>query len=291
MSAESSFRQAGDRMLEHHGVEVSVSAIREMTLRNAQKSKKILSKERKTSLETGSDLVNLEMDGVMVPTVEYEDSKDRRKAKTLQWKEIKVGAIQDPKCVEPKFACSMEGADALGDRLIIQMHGLVGSFIPNIHGLADGALWTIEQGERIGGSRYGHLIDFYHLSEYLSDAFEGDSKKALMLKRSQQEVRLGEIQKVAKRLKRRQKLNPKHEGIMKCLKYIKNRPGQFKYKEAIEKDLPIGSGLIESTNRSLIQKRLKIPGAWWLAENADDMAQLRTLRANGFWEELWEEAA
>ena len=53
------------------------------------------------------------------------------------------------------------------------------------------------------------------------------------------------------------------------------------------KELPIGSGKVESTHRSLIQRRLKIPGAWWLRENAHAMANLRTLRANGGWELLW----
>lgn len=36
---------------------------------------------------------------------------------------------------------------------------------------------------------------------------------------------------------------------------------QFKYKEALAAELPIGSGEIESGNGSVVQKRLKIPGA------------------------------
>jgi len=64
------------------------------------------------------------------------------------------------------------------------------------------------------------------------------------------------------------------------LRYIKNRRHQFAYKEALAKELPIGSGMIESTNRSLIQKRLKLPGAWWLLKNANNMARLRALRGN-----------
>jgi len=72
-------------------------------------------------------------------------------------------------------------------------------------------------------------------------------------------------------------------------KYIENRPGQFHYHEAIKRDLPIGSGKIESTHRSLMQKRLKKPGTWWLRENAEKIADLRTLRENGGWELLWQQ--
>ena len=34
------------------------------------------------------------------------------------------------------------------------------------------------------------------------------------------------------------------------------------YKAALDQDLPIGPGRVESGNRSVIQRRLKLPGAW-----------------------------
>ena len=39
-----------------------------------------------------------------------------------------------------------------------------------VHGVGDGALWIPEQGEKIAGQQYKHLIDLYHLCEYLADA-------------------------------------------------------------------------------------------------------------------------
>ena len=72
-----------------------------------------------------------------------------------------------------------------------------------------------------------------------------------------------------------------------CHRYIRNSPGQFDYKEAEAANLPIGSGEIESANRSVVQTRLKLPGAWWKPECAHDMLNLRTLRANGGWDEYW----
>ncbi len=54
-----------------------------------------------------------------------------------------------------------------------------------------------------------------------------------------------------------------------------------------QQDLPIGSGEIESAHRYLIQKRLKLPGAWWLAVNAENMLALRVNRANGEWHNYW----
>ena len=112
-----------------------------------------------------------------------------------------------------------------------------------------------------------------------------------MVSRCKVEAKQGNIKKVVRRLYRELKKAPGHEGIISCLKYIRNRPGQFQYDVAASKGLPIGSGSVESTNRSLIQKRIKIPGAWWLRENAEILAHLRVLRTNGQWEKLWRNAA
>jgi hypothetical protein len=61
----------------------------------------------------------------------------------------------------------------------------------------------------------------------------------------------------------------------------------LKYREALAEGLPIGSGEIESAHRYVAQKRLKLPGAWWLVEHAEHMLALRINRLNGDWETYW----
>jgi len=56
----------------------------------------------------------------------------------------------------------------------------------------------------------------------------------------------------------------------------------------LENGLPIGSGEIESAHRYIIQRRLKLVGAWWKADNVKSMLSLRVLRANGDWNNYWE---
>jgi hypothetical protein len=43
----------------------------------------------------------------------------------------------------------------------------------------------------------------------------------------------------------------------------------------VAKDLPIGSGEIESAHRYIAQQRLKRPGAWWRVKHAEYMFELR----------------
>jgi len=83
---------------------------------------------------------------------------------------------------------------------------------------------------------------------------------------------------------------PKEEASIRALmRYVNNRPGQFDYPNAIKNGLPIGSGQIESSHRHLIQKRLKISGAWWKKQNADSMLQLRVARKNQKWKDYWKQ--
>ena len=76
--------------------------------------------------------------------------------------------------------------------------------------------------------------------------------------------------------------------VRACYRYLNNRPDQLDYQGALEKGLPIGSGEIESAHRYVIQKRLKLSGAGWKAENINPMLALRVVRANEEWDQYWD---
>lgn len=71
-------------------------------------------------------------------------------------------------------------------------------------------------------------------------------------------------------------------------RYIRNRLSQLDYHGAIRRGLPIGSGEIESAHRYVIQKRLKLSGAWWTPDNVEAMLALRLNRANREWGAYWQ---
>ena len=72
-----------------------------------------------------------------------------------------------------------------------------------------------------------------------------------------------------------------------CHRYLGARKDQSNYREALAEGLPIGSGEIESAHRHVAQKHLKLPGAWWLVENAEYMLAPRINRLNGDWDGYW----
>ncbi|TXK93595.1 hypothetical protein BMR10_15365, partial [Methylococcaceae bacterium CS4] len=48
---------------------------------------------------------------------------------------------------------------------------------------------------------------------------------------------------------------------------------------------------LKSAHRYVIQKRLKLSGAWWKSENVESMLALRVVRGNEQWDEYWRNLA
>jgi hypothetical protein len=80
------------------------------------------------------------------------------------------------------------------------------------------------------------------------------------------------------------------DPVTACDRYLRNRLDYLDYQGAIQQDLPIGSGEIESAHRYIIQQRLKRPGAWWSPAHVEAMLALRLNRANHEWEAYWQRA-
>ena len=228
-----------------------------------------------------------------MPVVEiFVGNGDKRKKRNLLWKEFRLGAIQIFGAVNWTYAVAHGSTEAVGNGLAKIAERVGFGNKTRVHGLGDGAPWVQEQMERVFGCQMEFMVDFFHLCEYLSAAADvfGEQKEEWM-KRTADRLKQGKIATILKELKEEQKQCSDHEGVMKCIRYIENRPSQFSYDKAIAKGLPIGSGKIESSHRNIIQQRMKKPGAWWKPETAEAMIHLRVLRANGDWNEFWEEEA
>ncbi len=99
-----------------------------------------------------------------------------------------------------------------------------------------------------------------------------------MLKESKSDEVLAELQLLAL-------ASGQQEG---AIRYMSNRSSQLDYLEATQAELPIGSGMIESGHRHVLQRRLKIPGTGTMA-NAEHRA--RIVRKNDGLDRYWQELA
>ena len=173
---------------------------------------------------------------------------------------------------------------------------LVWGLIPGrVHGLGDGAPWIAEQMECQFGAQGRYLIDFHHLCGYLAGAAStcAPEQPKRWLSAQKERLKSGELAAVMAELDAHREADTAsgETPLRDACRYIANRPGQFDYPRALVAQLPIGSGEVESAHRFVIQKRLKLPGAWWCPDNAQAMLNLRCLRANHRWNDYWDKTA
>jgi hypothetical protein len=72
-----------------------------------------------------------------------------------------------------------------------------------------------------------------------------------------------------------------------ALGYLEPRLAQLQYPTFRAQGYPIGSGIVESANKVVVQDRLKGSGMHWAPDHVDPMLALRTIVCADRWEEAW----
>jgi hypothetical protein len=162
--------------------------------------------------------------------------------------------------------------------------------------LCDGApdLWAAldaQMNATMLGVAPHRLIDLWHLLEKLGKAavvIDGSSAEA-MVKRWRMRLLnssiaastiLAELKASGREKVRVGKSRPVHEAIT----YILNHADRMDYASTRKAGLPLGSGNVEATCKSLFEIRLKRPGARWHDETGEHIVQLRALALSNRWD-------
>lgn len=142
------------------------------------------------------------------------------------------------------------------------------------------------------------IVDFYHASEYVAKASKivnaKEQKEWLnsachALKNDQYSaLAILEEMKILKKKKRIPKKTK--EDLESAITYFTNHHQQMNYSQAINNNIPIGSGVTESACKVIVKQRLSISGARWSHCGANNMLRLRAINAtDGRWEQFWTE--
>ena len=296
LGADLPFAQAAGKLQEHYGVALSPSTIRQVTEGHAQALVADGDDELAWPTAAGVATVIAEIDGGMVPLVEVDPERpDRRQGKRLLWKEVKLSLAHAHGSTTRVYGATLGGGVEVAGQQLLACAITAGlGANSQVHALGDGAVWIADQVAARFGTQGTYTVDFFHVCDYLADAAKGcapDDPKTWL-----------EIQK--KRLKSNQSslvlaalseaLEPAtvpdaDAPVRACHRYLSNRLDHLDYQDALAKNLPIGSGEIESAHRYVVQQRLKRPGAWWTPDNAEAMLALRVTRANGQWSAYWQD--
>ena len=305
--AEKSFGPAGRQLQEHYGVELHRSSIREVVLQQAGRAAGLVEGEDREatasyaaqrSYRLGKPWLMVETDGSMVRTGELEPgpaggtspSGRPKSIRKTRWREARLSVVEEPGGKERRYAAAWGSPQRTGEQMFAL--ALRCGYGDNtwVHGVGDGAPWIAQQMAAVF-PRQRFLLERYHLLEHLHDGASaltpGNPETARAWVEEQAGlIDQGNVAVVVAECLVLAGANAEHP-LHRLAGYLENRQEQLDYAAACQEGLPIGSGMVEGGPRTVIQARLKLPGAWWKEETVDPMLALRTLRANGQWEAFW----
>lgn len=290
---EHSFVRAADSVREHYGIDLGASVVRAATMKHAQRARARMQEEYEQPFRVlpaaGAEYVIAEADGTLIRTVEPGPRKGKR---PRAWEEMRLVAAQAKDSATTFYGATFGSVEETGRRWGHCTRQAGWGSNSSIHCLGDGAEWICLQSQEVFQGQGRFLCDFFHVSEYLGDAAvscrsgQPDSWRRTQQKR----LKRGAVQMVIEALEPH--LEPEGTAdeeapVRNGYRYLDNRRDCLDYPRALKLDLPIGSGMIESGHRHVLQARLKKAGCAWLHDNADQIAHLRVIRANRQWQSLW----
>lgn len=294
--AECSFSKSACRLQLHHRLKISESSVRKITLKHALAIKQSAHADgvHGRLQSQGAETIVTEMDGCMLPIVECSAGKenDRRKRRDCHWEEVRLCAAQVHGKSFTHYGVCLGSVEQAGYTWSATVAKAGWSAQTHIHALGDGASWLARQSRQCLDADY--LLDLFHVCDYLAAAGQKIATHTRWLEVQKNRLKTNHPERVIETL--RPHVEPEHvpeneAPVRSALRYLENRLDQLNYKEAIEKDLPVGSGMIEAGHRHVLQARLKISGAWWTRDNAASIAALRVSRQNQEDDDYWKNAA
>lgn len=290
---EHSFERAAGSVLEHYGFELGASAVRTATLKHAHRARVQLqagyAQPFRELPAVGKEHVITQADGTMICTVQPGARKGKR---PREWKEMRLVAAQAKDSATTVYGATFGSVAETGRRWGHCTRAAGWGLNSRIHAVGDGAEWIRLQCREVFGDQGHFLCDYFHVSEYLGAAAPScrPAQPDQWRRTQQQRLKHGHALKVVATLAEHLETEGTPEAdapVRNGHRYLNNRLDCLDYPLALALGLPIGSGLIESGHRHVLQARLKKAGAAWLADHADQIAHLRVLRANNQWSSIW----
>jgi hypothetical protein len=137
------------------------------------------------------------------------------------------------------------------------------------------------------------ILDFSHAAEYLTTIAQTSGVDGSLLSPAQ----LVELRHALKHdgpaavvplLRTLVATQPTNAELASALAYLETREAQLQYPQFLAQGWPIGSGMVESANKLVVEDRLKGAGMHWAEANVNALLALRNAVCNDRWAECWE---
>jgi hypothetical protein len=291
--------EVSKNILRYQGIHANFDRIRELSLSLAEAA---MEKRSTIQLLPNESLkgkrVVIGMDGGRTRTREYVDESESKRSQKYDtpWREPKLFVIttidENGKINKrdlPIYDCSF-GDDETFELLAEYLKALEIDKAKDVQFIADGAPWIWNRAKEmlvclgVNEEKIRETLDFYHAMEHvhkLMDYVEKD-QKIVILKKLKQALWKGNVSKM-RRLILKGIPNVDLEDFTPYKYFVKNKK-RLDYQSLREESRPIGSGVVESGIRRVINLRFKSPSSFWYPENVEKLIFMRGIALSGRWE-------
>jgi hypothetical protein len=237
---------------------------------------------------TQPERVVVSADGAMVPLVHG------------AWAEVKTVAIGEPHAPplpdEPRvgaisYFSRLADAETFGQQALVEIHRRGVLAAAAVGAVTDGAEW-LQGFLDLHCDRAVRILDFAHAAERVSAIGqavwgEGSAEAATWLQAQLHTLKHQGPQEVLAELRCQQAAHAQSQEIREHLAYLEKRVDQMDYPTYQAAGWPIGSGMVESANKLVVEARLKGSGMHWAREQVNAMLAVRNVECSGRWQEGW----
>lgn len=301
------FKNAQEVLLKLRGIEISASQIKLLSEEVGEELFKIQTEKANTSyscpevvapatLERDkiTTILYISMDGSAINTrVEDENGST--------WKEMKLGLTfldkdiikrkNDSAIITKKEYVTYMGSVAEFKKVLFDSAARAGyGRVKKVVVIGDGAHWIWNMCKELFPDAEC-ILDFYHMTEnvysYAKELFYGNEKKYKKWADTViYYIKTEQFKKALKKIECSPLDVDKTNKTVNLEGYLKNNMDKMRYLEYKNKGYYIGSGMIESGNKSVVQKRMKQAGMRWGIDGAQYMAVLRAKHESGRWNDV-----
>ena len=236
------------------------------------------------------------LDGVMVCMKSLKDGK----TKGTEWREASCGSIsffdEEGERLSTTQYGRMPEHKKKTLKLLLQKHAENSlkkrPDLKLVH-IADGAQdnWTFFDEDMPYGTQ---ITDYFHACQYLKKAFDAAyAKDKFKAKSKYDEYKVilrddgNGSNKVLRALRYQKNKFKSNDDIKSAVTYFTNNQHRMNYAKAKENNLPIGSGIVEATCKSLVSQRLKRSGMSWQINGGQSILTLRSLVKSHRFDAAW----
>jgi hypothetical protein len=295
------FERAGEMFRDFTGIAVSSGMSRRYTEKAGEAYVEIQNQvveeleHKRSKVPSGAEKMQVSVDGAKVPLVKGE------------WGEVKtlvVGVVQ-PAVKEKEgwvvhtrelsYFSRLASAEEFQHQALVEMYQRGVEHAGQVGAVQDGADW--EQGFiDYHCPKAVRILDFAHASEHISQVGQflyGENtlqaqqwlgERLHQLKEEGPTAILSELSGLAQQ-------HPEASEVTSHLAYLEKRRSQLEYPQFRAQGWPIGSGIVESGNKLVVEARLKGAGMHWARPHVNPMLAIRNILCSDRWKQEWPKIA